>query len=153
MSYVMVPVPEDSVADVMQFVVRLMSQAAIEPWTQDAVTEIFEEVDELTRALLSAVAMASLSEKPLPESDAAKAIELNWRETMGILRELNDASAADSHAPIVVRRTITETLPNGRTRDVRVLTMSEEVAGFVHAADRAQLLADGHVLGPSADGG
>ena len=153
MAYVMVPVPEENVEDVMRFVVRLMSQAAVEPWTHESVTEMFEEVDEMTRTLLSAVASASLSGRPITESDAAKTIELNGRETIGILRELNEASAADSHAPIVTRSTIAETLPNGRTRDVRVLSMNEDVAGFVHAADRAQLLADGHPLGSSADGG
>ena len=137
----------------MRFVVRLMTQAAIEPWTEDAVAGIFDEVDEITRVLLSAVAKATLSGTPLTEPDVVKAVQLDWRETMGIVRELNEAANEDSHEPLVLRQTISETLPNGRTRDVRVLTMEGEVASFVNAADRAQLLADGHLSGPNSDGG
>jgi hypothetical protein len=151
--YVMVPVPEENVEDVMRFVVRLMTQASIEPWTEVAVAEIFDEVDEITRVLLSAVAKATLGGAPLTEPDAVRAIQLDWRETMGIVRELNEAAGEDAHAPLVLRKTISETLPNGRTRDVRVLTMEGEVANFVSAADRAQLQADGHLPGPTSDGG
>ena len=153
MGYVMIPVPEENVEDVMRFVVRLMTQASIEPWTEEAMAEIFDEVDEVSRLLLSAVAKATLGGSPLAEPDAVKAIQLDWRETMGIVRELNEAASERSHEALVLRRTISETLPNGRTRDVRVLTMEGEVANFVSAADRAQLMADGHLPGPRSDGG
>ena len=46
MPYVMVPVPEEHVQDVMQFVVRMASQATLEPWTQEALGELFDEIDE-----------------------------------------------------------------------------------------------------------
>ena len=147
MPYVMVPVPEDQVQEVMQFVVRLMSQASIEPWTEDTITQLFEEIDELGRAFLSTVAKAAVDGKTLSEGDTAAIIDMNWREAMGILRELNDAANAAGHPPLVGRRVAAETLPNGRTRDVRVLTMSDDIARLVHEADRAQLLADGHPLG------
>jgi hypothetical protein len=147
MPYVLVPVPEDNVQDVMQFVVRLMSQASIEPWTEESIVQLFETIDEPGRALLSVVAQSALGGKPITEGDAATMIEMNWREVMGILRELNDVATAEAHPAIIGRRVVTETLPNGRTRDVRVLTMTDEVAQFVHAADRAQLLADGNPLG------
>ena len=48
---------------------------------------------------------------------------------------------------LVIRRSVTTTLPNGRTRDVRALIIDDEVAPLVQEADRAQLLADGHPLG------
>ena len=147
MPYVMVPVPEDHVQDVMQFVVRLMSQAAIEPWSDEAITQVFEELDEPGRALLSTVANAVVRGNPITEGDTAALIGMTWRETMGILRELNDLAGASSHPPLIGRRSNATTLPNGRTRDVRVLTMNDEIAQLVHAADRAQLLADGHPLG------
>ncbi len=34
MPYVMVPVPEEHVEDVMQFILRAMARASIEPWDQ-----------------------------------------------------------------------------------------------------------------------
>jgi hypothetical protein len=147
MPYVMVPVPEDQVQEVMQFVVRLMSQASVEPWTEETIAQVFEEIDELGRAFLSTVAKAAVDGKTLSEGDVAAIIAMNWREAMGILRELNDLAQAAGHPQLVARRVVTETLPNGRTREVRVLAMSEDIARMVHEADRAQLLADGHPLG------
>jgi hypothetical protein len=147
MPYVMVPVPEDNVQDVLQFVVRLMSQASIEPWTEEAITQLFEEIDEPGRALLSTVANAVVRGTPLTEGDTSTLIGMTWRETMGLLRELNDLAGASAHPALIGRRSSTTTLPNGRTQDVRSLTMTDEVARIVHAADRAQLLADGHPLG------
>jgi hypothetical protein len=147
MPYVMVPVPEEHVQDVMQFVVRLMSQASIEPWNEQTITQLFEEIDEPARALLSAVAKGVIGGNPLTEADAAAVIGMTWREIAGMLRELNDAAAAEAHPPLLSRRSVTATLPNGRTRDFRALTIDDEVARLVHAADRAQLLADGHPLG------
>ena len=146
MSYVMVPVPEDHVGDVMQYVVRLMSQASIEPWDESSMEELFRDVDEPSRALLSAVAKESLSGKALPDAELTRTIELNWRETMGLLRELNDIARDDGHPPLIIRRTISEPLPNGRTKDVRVLAMNEEIAKLVYAADRAYLLGEAHPL-------
>jgi hypothetical protein len=131
----------------MQFVVRLMAQASTEPWTDETVGEMFEEIDELGRALLSTVAKAAVDGRPLREADAAAIIDMNWREAMGILRELNDAASSARHPPLIGRRVDKETLPNGRTRDVRVLTMADDIARLVHEADRAELLADRHPLG------
>ena len=92
MPYVMVPVPEEHVQDVMQFVVRLASQASVEPWTQDAVAQVFEEIDEPARALLSSVANGVINGKPLTEADASAIIGMNWREVAGMVRELNEVA-------------------------------------------------------------
>jgi hypothetical protein len=147
MPYVMVPVPEEHVQDVMQFVVRLSSQASVEPWNEETIAQLFEDIDEPARALLSAVAKGVIGGNPLSEADAAAIIGMTWREVAGIVRELNDVAAAASHPALLSRRPITATLPNGRTRDVRALTLDDDIAHLVHAADRAQLLADGHPLG------
>ena len=147
MPYVMVPVPEEYVQDVMQFVVRLTSQASVEPWTEEAMAQLFEEIDEPARALLSAVAKGVIGGKPLNEADASAIIGMTWREVAGMVRELNDAAASRSHPALVGRRSVTATLPNGRTRDVRALIIDDEIARLVHEADRAQLLAEGHPLG------
>ncbi|MDQ1429420.1 MAG: hypothetical protein QOF40_22 [Actinomycetota bacterium] len=147
MPYVMVPVPEEHVQDVMQFVVRLISQASVEPWNEEAIAQLFEEIDEPARALLSTVAKGVIGGKLLNEADAAAVIGMTWREVAGMMRELNDAAAAGDHPPLLSRRSLSVTLPNGRTREVRALAIDDDVAQLVHAADRAQLLADGHPFG------
>ena len=81
----------------------------------------------------------------------ASRIELNWRETMGLLRELNDLARDESRPALVIRRSIVETLPNGRTKDVRILTMNEDLARIVHAVDRAHLLGGDDPLVPGED--
>jgi len=150
MPYVMVPVPEDQVEDVMQHIVRLMSQASIEPWDESSMETLFGSIDEPSRALLSSVARAAMSGERLSEADSAALVQLSQRETMGLLRELNDYANDDHRPPLILRRAASETLPNGRTRDVRVLIMSDDIAPLVATADRKHLLSD-HPLGPDRE--
>ena len=140
MSYIMVPVPEDHVVDVMQYVLRLINQASIEPWDEGSLTDFFESVDEPTRALLSAVAAATLRDEPIPEPDAVSAIQMNRREMIGIMREVNDLARDTGRQGLIQARTVDEVLANGRTREVRVLAMADDVARFVVEADRRHLL-------------
>jgi hypothetical protein len=147
MPYVMVPVPEEHVHDVMQFVVRLMSQASVEPWDEETMSALFEDIDESSRTLLSAVAKGVISGTLLTEGDVGAVIGMSWREVMGMVRELNDTATSRNHPALVSRRTTNATLPNGRVREVRGLVIDDDVARLVHDADRAQLLADGHPLG------
>ena len=46
MPYVMVPVPEEHVEDVMQYILRALSRAAIVPWDDESIAEVYEQVDE-----------------------------------------------------------------------------------------------------------
>jgi hypothetical protein len=57
----------------------------------------------------------------------------------GLLRDLNERAAKANHPALVTTRTVTETLPNGRTTEKRVLSMSDEVASLVCNAERAEL--------------
>jgi len=142
MAYVMVPVPEDQVQEVMQYVLRLTKQASTEPWDEASVTDVFESVDEPTRALLSAVAASALRDEPLPETDAMSAIQMNRREMLAMMRDVNEL-ARDAERPVLIQaRTVEEQLANGRTQDVRVLAMADDVARHVVEADRRHLLAD-----------
>ena len=141
MTFVMVPVPEDNVADVMQYVLRLINQASIEPWDEASVTDFFESVDEPTRALLSAVAAATLRDQPILESEAVSAIQMDRREMIGIIREVNDLARDAGRQTLIQARTIDEELANGRSRQVRVLAMADDVARYVVEADRRHLLA------------
>jgi hypothetical protein len=117
MPYVIVPVPEEPVQDVMQFVLRDVAKASQEPWDEGSVSELFQEVDEAGRSLLGYTARASMSGTDIREPQAAQMMHLRQREVSGLLRELNDRPAKANHPTLVITRTVTETLPNGRSTE------------------------------------
>jgi hypothetical protein len=139
MPYVMVPVPEEHVQDVMQFILREVTKASLEPWDEPSVSELFRDVDEESRSLLAYAARATVTGKELSEVEAADLMQLRQREMAGIIRDLNERATKANRPTPVTTRTVSETLPNGRTVDKRVLWMSEELAPLVHAAERAEL--------------
>jgi hypothetical protein len=139
MPYVMVPVPEEHVQDVMQFVLREVAKASLEPWDEESVTALFHELDEASRSLLAYAARASIGGNDLAEAQAAQMLQLRAREVVGILRELNERANKASRPALVATRTVTETLPNGRTAERRVLSVTQEVASLVRKAERAEL--------------
>jgi hypothetical protein len=142
MPYVNIPVPEEHVEEVMQFVLRTIRQAAMTPWDDASVQEFFGDVDESSRALLAFITRASLAEQELSETAASQAMQMTWQDVFGIVRDLNDRAADLGRPPIIIARIVSEKLPNGRTIDKRVYSIPEEVAPLVEAADRADLLAD-----------
>jgi predicted ATP-dependent protease len=142
MPYVMVPVPEEHVQEIMQFIIRIVNRASIEPWDEDAVAQLFLEADEPSRSLLSVVARATLANRDLTEHDAATNLQLSGRETMGIMRELNDQARDASRPPLISTRQVSETLPNGRSKEKRVLSTTEELARWLRAAERAEGMLD-----------
>jgi hypothetical protein len=141
MQYVMVPVPEEHVQDVMQFILREVARASLEPWNDEAISKLFHEVDEESRSLLAYVARAATSGKVISEADAADLMQLRVREMAGVVRDLNERASKGNRPNLVSIRNISETLPNGRTVDKRVLTMSDELAPLVSRAERAELAA------------
>jgi hypothetical protein len=140
MPYVMVPVPEEHVQEVMQFLLRTMARASIEPWDEESIGRLFADVDEPSRSLLSFVARAAVGGGDLAESDAARSVQLSARETNGIMRELNERAREANHPSLLGRRTVPETLPNGRVTQKAVFSMDEEIAKLVRDAERADLL-------------
>jgi hypothetical protein len=139
MPYVMVPVPEEHVEDVMQFVLREVAKASLEPWDEESVSALFHEIDEASRSLLAYAARAVMTGKELKESEAADLVQLRQREVVGIMRELNERASKANRPALVTTRIVTETLPNGRTTEKRVLWMSDEVAPLVRNAERDEL--------------
>ncbi len=75
MPYVMMPVPEEFVEEVMQFILRATARAAITPWDAESITKLYDEVDEGSRSLLAFVARASASGEELAAVDAARRIQ------------------------------------------------------------------------------
>ena len=139
MPYIMIPVPEEHVEDVMQFTLRAIAQAAIEPWDTESITQIYGEVDEATRSLLAFVARASFDGEELAAADAARRIQLTVREAVGIINELNTLTREAKRPSLIVARNVPERLPNGRITEKRVFQMAPEVAELVQAAEQAEL--------------
>ena len=140
MPYVMVPVPEEHVREVMATVLRLAARHSHdEPpkgWDQQAVTEFFGRANEPTRGLLSYLAhpkRAGGSHTSRHRGGARARDE----------RGLGPAGAARSRVPETQPRALfesrvhPETSPSGRTLRRRRLMMREENARMVRAADQA----------------
>ena len=146
MQYVMVPVPEQHVEEIMQRVIRLVQQESMADWDEESLQTYFEEVDEATRTLLAFVARAALLGKPFSDVQAADAIQLSARETATVLRDANDRAREMQRAPILVVRSTTEVLPNGRTVDLRLFTMPEATARMIRNVERAHQEQNPHPL-------
>ena len=147
MPYVMVPVPEEQVEAVMQFILRAQARAAEQPWDEESVTQTFADVDEASRSLLAFVARASEEDRQLDTTEAARLLQLTAREVVGITNELS-ALARDENRPTLIKlQTITMRLANGRLTERRVLQMPPDVADFVRAAEKADVASAPHSLG------
>ena len=137
MPYVMVPVPEEHVEEVMQFMLRSMARASQEDWDQENVTRVFSEVDELSKTLLSHIARATVAGKEVFEGDAAAAVQLSPRETTAIVRELNEIAREENRPSMIYRRPTNEVLPNGRTVEKTAIVADELVAPLIVEAEKA----------------
>lgn len=139
MPYVMMPVPEEHVEEVMAFVLRAITKASIEPWDAESITSLYNDVDEATRSLLAFVARAAADGGELVDADAARRIQMTVRETTGILKELNTLTRETDRPALIHVRVVSERQANGRTTDQRVLQIDPDVAEFVRAAEQAEL--------------
>ena len=139
MPYVMMPVPEEHVEAVMQFVLRALARASIQPWDAESVAQTFEEVDESTRSLLAFVARASVDGGELVDVDAARKLQITVREVAGIMNDLVALTREADRPNLINSRTFAEKLPNGRSKNKRVFQMDPEIAEFVRAAEQAEL--------------
>ncbi len=142
MPYVMVPVPEEHVEEVMQFMLRAISRANLTEWDDEAVASLFDQIDEFGRSLLAFVGRAASTEKDLPEADAARLLQLSPRETVAIVREINELCRDLDRPSLINRRTVAEVQPNGRSLDVAVLSLEPETVEIVNAAVNADRAAN-----------
>jgi hypothetical protein len=136
MDYVMVPVPEEHVVDVMQHVARLVARANLQPWEDDELVSVFDEVDEASRSVLSLVARYVVADKDLSDEDAAKTLELNVREIRSIVRDLNEMAQTRKREPLLSLREVPVTLRNGRTVSRRLFAMGDTAARRLRVHER-----------------
>jgi hypothetical protein len=151
MPYVMMPVPEEHVEAVMNFILRAIARASIEPWDAESVNKIFAEVDEASRSLLAFVARDSVEGSELDAAEEARKVQLTVREVVGIMNELNTVTRESNRPNLLNSRMVSERMANGRTKERRVLQMDAEIAEFVRAAERAELQSAADPLGGAGE--
>jgi hypothetical protein len=137
----MVPVPEEHVEAVMQFILRAVARASIEDWDEESLDKLWNESDEATRSLLSFTARATAAGSDLEITEAARQMQLDARETTAMVNELMNLERDANRAGLITIQATRERLPNGRTIDKRVLIMTPEVADLVREVERAELMA------------
>ena len=134
MPFVMVPVPEEHVLAVMQFITRAVARASGQPWDEDSIAEVWNDVDEPCRAMLAHLARASLVGDDLDAEEVARRIGASIRETAAIVNELNSI-ARDAYRPNLITAPVAgEQLPDGSVNEKRMLRMSSDIAGLVQGA-------------------
>jgi hypothetical protein len=136
MEFVMVPVPEEHVVDVMQYIAKIVARASLEPWDDESAQRLFSEADEATRSLLSVIARATIAGKQISDQDAADTIELHLREVVAIMRDINEWAREANRDQLISLRDTPQLLPNGRTLTRRTFVMLEPVARMVRSAER-----------------
>lgn len=146
MGFVMVPVPEEHVEEAMTMILRISARARLKDWDQAALSELFHTLDEPSKSVLSVVGRATLAKKAIDDVAVSEAIEFTRREVLGITRELNEQANASGYPALIVVRQEVETLPNGRTREQRLFSMTTELALLVREAEQEELRAAPHPL-------
>jgi hypothetical protein len=86
--YVMVPVPQDLVERVQQYVNWRVSGGVAADWTEDAVAELYRQLDDASRAVVWTVAQGVVDDEPITVARAAEAAGTTNREALGIVFEL-----------------------------------------------------------------
>ena len=136
----MVPVPEEHVSDVMQYIVRLQKQSGpeLQEWEEDGMFQLFLEADEATRSVLSFLALPRRSGTEVEPHEIAEALELRTQDLTGILGPLQKkVKRVLRRTPLVRSSTSVSHAPDGRPIRRRVYVMSDEIARMVRAAEAA----------------
>ncbi len=135
----MVPVPDEFVVDVMQYVARLVARASVIPWTKESIEQFFDETEEINRALLSFVARSTVAGKDVSDEDAAESLELSVREINALSRDINTEAQRNKNEPLLGLREAQVQLRSGRVAQRRLFNMNESVARMIRSYERASL--------------
>ena len=149
MEYVMVPVPDEFVVDVMQYVARLVARASVVPWTKEAIEEFFDDLDETNKALLSFVARHIVAGKDVGYDEATEALELSQREIRAVTPEINLVAQRNKYEPLMEAARPRSCCATDEQVQRWLFTMSDSVARMIRAHERADL-GQGRVAGADA---
>jgi hypothetical protein len=86
--FVMVPVPPDLVERVQQYINWRVSGGVAADWSEDAVAELYGQLDDASRAVVRSVAQGAVDDEPVTVARAAEAAGTTNREALGIVLEL-----------------------------------------------------------------
>lgn len=144
MPYVMVPVPEEHVPEILRHVLRLVEDEAdgeeeqgstLRSWDPESMRDLFSESDELTRSVLSFLAQPGNTGGVRPPQ-VAQALELQGRNLSTLLKTLK-ARAEEEYGRASPVRNRKVSVGEAGSRRIRFLVMDEEVAELVREAERA----------------
>jgi len=127
----MVPVPQDLEERVQQYITWRLSSAGGADWSEDAVAELYEQLDEASRAVVRTVAQGTVDDEPATVARAAEAAGTSTREALGIVLELVQRfrSLGGTTFPLLVLD-----VPEGVADDQRPIAMPRDGARVVLAA-------------------
>jgi len=86
--YVMVPVPQELAEQVQQYVTFRVANEIAAVWSEDAVAEIYGQLDDAARTVVRAVAQGAVDDEPVTLARAAELAGATDREVLGIVLEL-----------------------------------------------------------------
>jgi hypothetical protein len=125
MPFVMVPVPEEYVTDVMQLVVDMTRGAPRQDGAQPdgpTIEKFFLDADEASRSLLSAIARGVLGGAAVTDDYAAGVLQCEIQDTVAIIEQIN-ATSERAGMPALI------------TRQNHLLSMPADVARTIRAAE------------------
>ena len=130
----MVPVPQDLEERVQQYITWRLSSGGAADWSEEAVAELYEQLDEASRAVVRTVAQGTVDDEPVTVARAAEAAGTSTREALGIVLELVQRfrSLGGATFPLLVLD-----VPEGVGDDQRVIAMPRDGARVVLAAARS----------------
>ena len=135
MEYVMVPVPDEFVVDVMQYVARLVARASVVPWTKESVEQLLRRGrrDQPVVAVVRGSGDRG-GQGCQRRGRVAESLELSVREIRTLVRDINERRAAqqaraDARAP----RDQPCSFATGASVQRRLFVMNEAVARMIRA--------------------
>lgn len=132
--YTMLPIQEDLVEDAMTLLVRWMREDRLTPWDAAAIDDLYEELDDHARSLLTELARASLHGEPAPQDELARRLGLPERVLLGVVAEVNAVAARAGHPrPVLVYQAVAIGPDNHLTERATVIMERDaaEVIGSV----------------------
>jgi hypothetical protein len=126
--YVMVPVPEELHARVLQYIGWRAGNEGTTGWDAEMMSTLYQGLDEPSRTVLSRVGLGVVNDEPVTLGTVASAAGTTTREALGIVLELVQRFKAlgGPTFPLVLLDA-----PDGLGDDERPIVMPTEGAGLV----------------------
>lgn len=146
MEYVMVPVPEEFVAQVTQYLHWNTGSLPPDFWPPDAIARMLEQLDDEASRFLMHVAHSAHDVVVLSVPDAAAATRCSEREVLGLIVELNDAVRVSCGLPFAIATAVREGEPASGPQSWTVNMPGDIAKALVEAAEANERVANGNQL-------